>query len=196
MTSPSLLDRARNHDSVAWSRIVNLYSPLVFHWCRQSGFDSHDAADLMQEVFHAVSRSLVQFDRVKAGAFRAWLWTITRNKIRDLARKSIPVAEGGSHALTRMREIPDAEPLPDDNSLSGERKASLLIRALELVRNDFQPVTWKAFEAVIIQQRPAAEVAKSLNISLGAVYQARARVLRRLRDELGEFDDLVDFSLM
>lgn len=194
-TSPSLLDRARGRDAHAWSRIVHLYSPLVFHWCRQSGFDSHDAADLMQDVFHAVSRNLDEFDREKTGAFRAWLWTITRNKIRDLARRPVAVAEGGSSALERWREIPDGEPVPDESSPSGERRVSLLVRSLDLIRNDFQPLTWQAFEGVILQQRPAAEVAKALGISLGSVYQARARILRRLREELGEWDDLVDFTL-
>lgn len=172
-----------------------MYSPLVFHWCRQSGFDSHDAADLMQDVFHAVSRNLDEFDREKTGAFRAWLWTITRNKIRDLARRPVAVAEGGSSALERWREIPDGEPVPDESSPSGERRVSLLVRSLDLIRNDFQPLTWQAFEGVILQQRPAAEVAKALGISLGSVYQARARILRRLREELGEWDDLVDFTL-
>ena len=41
---------------------------------------------------------LDRFDRKQAGAFRAWLWTITRNKIRDFARslQNSPEAAGGS----------------------------------------------------------------------------------------------------
>lgn len=186
MTSPSLLDRARGRDEQAWERLVRLYSPLVFHWCRQSGLDSHDAADLMQEVFHSVSRHLDRFERGQAGAFRSWLWTITRNKIRDRGRKLVPTAEGGSTAAERWQNLPDAEPEPGDDSVSGEQRGSLLHRALELIRGDFTAKSWSAFEGVILKQKPAAEVAAELGLTTGAVYQARARVLLRLREELGD----------
>jgi RNA polymerase sigma-70 factor (ECF subfamily) len=36
----------------------------------------------------------------------------------------------------------------------------------------------------VVNGRPAAEVAKDLGVSLAAVYIARSRVLRRLREEL------------
>ena len=36
-TSLSLLERARNRDSEAWRRLVELYSPLVFFWARRAG---------------------------------------------------------------------------------------------------------------------------------------------------------------
>src|SRR5262245_17806592 len=133
-TSPSLLSRARASDAAAWRRLVELYSPLVYHWCRQSGLNNHDAADLMQEVFQSVFKALESFDRGKPGAFRAWLWTITRNKIRNLVRDAGPVAEGGSSAQERWQNLPADEPLPSDDSPSGERPYSLLYRALDLVR--------------------------------------------------------------
>ncbi|CAN5545346.1 hypothetical protein BH11PLA2_BH11PLA2_25280 [soil metagenome] len=148
--------------------------------------DSHTGADLMQEVFLAVHRSLDRFERVKPGAFRGWLWTITRNKIRDHARQAVPNAEGGSAAADRWNSLPDAEPEPNENSVTGEHQQSLLLRALDIIHGDFNAQTWAAFEAVILRQRPAAEVAAELGLSTGAVYQARARVLHRLREELGD----------
>ena len=179
-----MLSRAREQDPEAWRRLVQLYSPLVFHWCRQSGFDSHTAADLMQDTFTAVHRALDRFQRGQPGAFRAWLWTITRNKIRDHARKDRPDAAGGSSAHERWQELP--EPEPGDESVSGERQHSLLNRALELIRGDFTATSWAAFEGVVIEQKPAREVAATLGVSTGAVYQARARVLHRLQEELGD----------
>jgi DNA-directed RNA polymerase specialized sigma24 family protein len=44
---------------------------------------------------------------------------------------------------------------------------------------------WAAFTGFAFDGRPAAEVAYALNTTANAVYQARYRVLRRLRDELG-----------
>jgi RNA polymerase sigma-70 factor, ECF subfamily len=185
-TSPSLLERARGRDAVAWQRLITLYSPLVFYWCKQAGQDSHAAADTMQDVFLAVSRALDRFDREHAGAFRSWLWTITRNKLRDQARKQQPDAIGGSTAQDYWQNIPENEPHRDGTDSEPTRQ--LIARALELIRGDFQSTTWSAFEAVVLRERPAAEVAQSLGISVGAVYQARARVLGRLRDELGDLE--------
>src|SRR5688500_9229018 len=78
-TRLSLLARARARETTAWSELVRLYAPLVAHWCRRCGLDSHDAADCMQEVFAAVASSLGTYKpRDANGSFRAWLWTITR----------------------------------------------------------------------------------------------------------------------
>lgn len=63
----------------------------------------------------------------------------------------------------------------------------LLRRALEVMRREFRPPTWRACWEQVVQGRPAAEVAREL--SLNAVYVARSRVLRRLREYL---DHLLD----
>jgi len=57
-------------------------------------------------------------------------------------------------------------------------------RALELMRADFQPVTWQACWEFVVRDRPAAEVAAELGITINTVYLAKSRVLRRLREEL------------
>lgn len=48
---------------------------------------------------------------------------------------------------------------------------------------DFEPSTWKAFWEVVANGRPAAAVANEFSLSLKAVYEAKASVLRRLRQE-------------
>jgi RNA polymerase sigma-70 factor (ECF subfamily) len=60
----------------------------------------------------------------------------------------------------------------------------LVGRALELMRAEFQPTTWKACWECVVNSRPAADVAAELGISVGAVYMAKSRVLSRLRQEL------------
>jgi RNA polymerase sigma-70 factor (ECF subfamily) len=190
-TSLTLLERARANDDEAWRRLVFLYSPLVFSWCRRAGLRSEDAADVLQEVFIAVSRALAAFDRREGGAFRAWLWTITRNKLHDHYRRQQagPEAAGGSDAHRRLLDIPDEMPgEPDDASDPGSA-ASLLRRALELVRGDFEERTWQAFYRATVEGQPAGTLASDLGMSVAAVYQAKARVLRRLREELGNLLD-------
>lgn len=184
-TSPSLLDLARAADPDGWVRLVRLYSPLVASWCRRFGLSSEDAADVTQDVWHAVTGAIGRFERERSG-FRAWLYTVARNKIHDHFRKvgkRPALAEGGSAAHERLAELPDAE--PDDDASAGDTVA-LLRRALEVVRRDFEPHTWEAFWALAIDGRTAAETATALGTTPDAVYQAKARVMRRLRETLGE----------
>jgi hypothetical protein len=78
--------------------------------------------------------------------------------------------------------------LRDDTSgLSGiwnrEHDEYLMRRMLELVRPAFEDSTWEAFHRqVIVGENPLA-VAQELNMSLGAVYVAKSRVLNMLRKE-------------
>jgi hypothetical protein len=61
-TSATLLKRLNNRsDSVAWQRLVDLYSPLINAWLRRQGVSAEDADDLSQEVLGIVVREVAQF---------------------------------------------------------------------------------------------------------------------------------------
>ena len=55
---------------------------------------------------------------------------------------------------------------------------------LDLVRAEFEDRTWEAFRRVAIERQSPARVAVELGMSIQAVYKAKSRVLRRLRQEL------------
>ena len=153
-------------------------------WCRRFGLDHNDAADVVQDVFAAVARRIEQY---RAGSFRGWLWTITRNKLNDRYRKERDqvVAAGGTDAQRRMADIP--EQLPDDSDLHLSRETdSLILRGIEFVRSEFEERTWSAFRRSVVDGERTAEIAADMGISANAVRQAKSRVLRRLRAELGE----------
>src|ERR1043166_3893337 len=87
-TSPSLLLRVQANDQIAWTRLVDLYAPLVYHWCRRAQLGPEDTGDVFQETFRAVSQHIHAFRRDRPGdSFRGWLRTITQNKIRDHFRR-------------------------------------------------------------------------------------------------------------
>lgn len=191
-TSPSLLDRARAHDPEAWQKVVRIYGPLVYYWARQAGLQASDAADVGQDVFLAVSKSLAQFQHRPGERFRGWLWTITRNQIRKHFTKSQsqPVAEGGSTANLRLANLP-LEP-PSEESTDGKAELDQLKRrALLELRATFHETVWNAFWRTVVDERQPAEVASELGVSVWSVYKSRARVLQRLRVEL---EQLVEFQ--
>lgn len=182
-TSLSLLERARANDPTAWQRIVFLYSPLVYAWCRRFGLQDADTLDVGQDVLRSVFANLACFRRDQPSqSFRRWIKTITRNKALDAFRraKRRPTALGGSDAFAD--QIEDSTPPADDSDASevvSERKL-LLRRALDLVRGEVEPNTWEAFWRVTVDEKPAAEVAAALRVSANVVYLSKSRVLRRL----------------
>ena len=79
-TSETLLGKVRGGDSDSWDRLVRLYSPVVYAKLRKSGLCENDAADVSQDVFLKVHRSLDTFRRNPPEfRFRKWLATIVRN---------------------------------------------------------------------------------------------------------------------
>jgi RNA polymerase sigma-70 factor, ECF subfamily len=187
-TSRSLLERARADDSAAWERLVGLYAPLVFGWCRRWGLPEQDAADAMQEVFQAVVAHLAGFRSGReGGTFRGWLRTIAHNKVQDHFRRAgrEPRAVGGSDAQERLAQVPGPEAPGSDAGAAPEDRA-LFLRALELLRGDFEERTWQAFWRTTVDGRPPRDVADELGMSAGAVRVAKSRVLHRLREELGD----------
>lgn len=57
-------------------------------------------------------------------------------------------------------------------------------QALHLMKDEFQETTRKACWLHVVDGLPANEISEQLGISGNAVYLARARVLKRLREEL------------
>jgi RNA polymerase sigma-70 factor (ECF subfamily) len=185
-TSTSLIARVREHDPDAWNRLVRLYAPLVHGWLRQAGLRDADAADAFQEVFTAVAKSVGRFRRTNPGeSFRAWLRVITKSKIADHHRRrgKHPAGEGGSDAVRRLAEYPD-DLTEDDPAAAAVELSDVHRRALELVRAEFKPETWKAFWAVVVEGREVKDVAADLGVSASGVRMSKSRVLRRLKEEM------------
>ena len=179
-TSPSLLERLRRPaDQHAWARFVDLYTPLLCYWGGQMGCSEPDAADLVQEVFLVLVRKLPEFTYDCHRSFRGWLRTILLNKWRDRQRRAELPREPGGVALERLLVSDPSDPLSE-----AEYREYLVGRALEVMRAEFQPATWKACWESVVSDRPAAAIAAELGMSVDAVYAAKSRVLRRLRQEL------------
>lgn len=183
--SSTLLDQLRLHRPDAWERFIRLYSPLIYKWCRRSGLTAENAADVLQEVLSAVLLYLPNFRRDRSqDSFSGWLATITRNKVRDHYRRQHGKAEarGGSTAQRHMAQIPQPpEPAEDCIQSDDESAACLSWQALEMIRLEFETHTWDAFWQVTVQGRQPSDVAIDLGMSVPAVYMAKSRILRRLR---------------
>lgn len=178
-TPVSLLHRIQqSHAPADWVRFAKLYSPLILYWCSQFGLQEADAADLVQDVLTRVWRQIGSYHREEGKRFRGWLWTVTRNRWRERSRKRQIGVSGDT-------EVEPSDPTDAVGQLvEDEYNAYLVNRALQLMRTEFEPTTWQACWEFTAEGKPAQQVAAGLGITPNAVYLAKARVLRRLREEL------------
>jgi RNA polymerase sigma-70 factor (ECF subfamily) len=193
--SSMLLGGVRELDAESWSRLVGTFGPIVYRWCRTSGITASDAPDVVQEVFASVARGIGDFQRKKEeGSFRSWLATITRNRVRDHFRRSAKRGEaeghaiGGTDALNQLNQVGcDIGPDDLDSTICPESIQSPIVRqVLAFVESEFERTTWDAFWSATVEEQPASLVATKLGISVASVYQAKSRVLRRLRTQMAE----------
>lgn len=182
----SLLQRIKVNDQQAWTRLVSIYGRLVYYWCQRSGIPPREIPDLVQDVFQAVYRGIEQFERrTNHGSFRGWLKTITLNKLRDHARreKREAVAAGGTAAREKLLQVAENDFAVLDDSSDSDH--NMIVRqVIKVLEGDFAATTWKAFRMTAFDGMTSPEVAQALGISANAVRHAKARVLRKLREEL------------
>jgi RNA polymerase sigma-70 factor (ECF subfamily) len=185
-TSVSLLRRLHTEErEIAWERFVELYAPLIYHWTLRAGLPGSDAADCVQDVLALLVEKLPTFTYNPEQSFRAWLRTVTVNKCRDILRRNAGVA------YRAVPLEPDDAVSPDGTKLftDEEYQRSLVHRALEVMQTDFEPNTWQACWELVTSGDSVSQVARRLGMTENAVYLAKSRVLRRLREELEELLD-------
>jgi RNA polymerase sigma factor (sigma-70 family) len=183
-TSATLLQRLNDRsDSVAWQRLVDLYTPLIDRWLRRQGVSAEDAEDVTQDVLGIVVRDLARFrHNGRAGAFRAWLRTITTNRLRHSWR-----SHRLGHQTTSSPDfgatLDQLEDPASDLSRCWDREHDefVLHRLLDLIEADFQPATWRAFRLQVFDGASAQRAAAELGMTVNAVLIAKSRVLSHLR---------------
>ena len=197
-TSVTLLQQARAGDEAAWRQLFRLYTPLVCYWCRKRGVRESDVDDILQDVFQTAARALVGFRRTRPDdTFRGWLHGITRNKVLESYRRrsSQPQGEGGTDNERRLGELADsggeggaAYPTANDDHDDDDPKLvrELFHTVMEMVRAEFEERTWLAFWRTVIDGQRPVDIAAELDVSPAAVRMAKCRVVRRVREQLGD----------
>lgn len=185
-THQSLLARlARGDDQEAWAECFARYRDLILGVARRRGFTDANGEDVLQDVFVELTKTLPGFRyNRELGRFRGFLKTITVRVIGKRLRRRGPLPAIGQPDETAdpadaANGIPDAE---FEAHWEAEWRQYHLRLAMAVIRSEVRATDLRAFEAVTQQQREPAAVAAELGMQVNSVYQAKSRILKRLRE--------------
>ncbi|QDV44517.1 ECF RNA polymerase sigma factor SigE [Stieleria neptunia] len=176
----------------AWEMFARIYRPVIVRIARARGLQHADAQDLSQQVLMAVASAIGDWEkRDDSTRFRHWLSRVTKNAILNaLMRRPRDQAVGGSSVDELLREAVDRDGATTE-LIETELRRELYLRAAEMVKVEFRPDSWQAFELSVAGDLTIEQIAAELGKSVGAIYTARSRIMFRLREvisELGEQD--------
>jgi RNA polymerase sigma factor (sigma-70 family) len=188
-TRPSILLRLSDRsDQEAWQIFESVYRPIIFRAARARGLQDADACDVAQAVLIRVSERIESYAPGHRGArFRTWLATVTRHIIIDHLRARSRVGVPIPVDVSAESE----QPFTDggmEQQLEREYQLQVFRWAAASVEPEFSPEAWQAFWETAVEGRPIGETASRLGRSTGSVYTVRARIMRRLKEEVERLD--------
>jgi RNA polymerase sigma-70 factor (ECF subfamily) len=159
-------------DLEAFETLFRQFQHEVFGWIACTVRDPAAAEDLTLETFWRIYRARARFD--PARNFGAWARRIATNLALDYLK-----------AGRREKRVPAVPPedcaaatVPD--SVAQEQTRAAIRRAFGQLPAKLQAVASLA----LIEQKPHAEIAEALGISVGAVKSREFRAVRLLREKL------------
>jgi RNA polymerase sigma factor (sigma-70 family) len=183
-TSTTLLRRLREcpQDEAAWGRFMDRYGTLVYRWCRHWGLQECDAEDVTQNILVELLRQMRTFVYDPGGSFRGWLRTVAYRAWCKFLEGQQRLGAQSQAALEKLRTQEAYDDLLIHLERENEREA--LEQAMGVVRLRVQPHTWDAFRLLALEGRTGAEAAAQLDMNIGAVFVARSKVQKMLREEI------------
>ena len=186
-TRVTMFVRLRDNHEQAWQEFVQQYGPMIAAWGLRCSLTETEAADLTQSVLLKLVQVMREdkFDPAK-GSFRCWLKTVTNNAVRDMMRTwNRPGRGAGGLAESFLQSLEDPKALISLNECIDARYRHWLLKEAERrVKERVRDFTWKAYEMTAVEQRPPADVAQLLNLSVSEVYVAKSRVIKMLKEEV------------
>ena len=183
-TRKTLLLRIRDPGNTeAWQTFVDLYTPLIYHFCIRRGLQEADCRDVLQNVLLTVHRQILDFQYdPKRGLFRNWLITIVLRQISRYQSRTDQGTKGLGGGLGDV--LAQGIGRDEAQSWNEDFQNRVLELAMDRIREEFSPEVFGAFLAVWYYEQKPGVVAQEMNQSPAWVYQAKFRVLKRLKQEV------------
>ncbi len=205
-TRPSLLNRLKTGDNVqSWEEFYRVYGKLVRDFAVQAGLNDTEADEVVQETTIAMNRHLPEYRYdPKVCRFKTWLLNQASWRIKDQLKKRKPElfrASGGPPSATpgedtartaTIHRVPDPGSADLDVLFETEWRKNLFAVALERVKDKFGLKQYQIFDLLVVKEWAAADVAKSLGVSLTNVYVTRHRVSAAVKKEVKNMERQIE----
>lgn len=186
MDDKDLIRRVLDGDQEAFADLMARNEKQVYNLCLRMAGDPEDARDLTQESFLKAWRGL-QFYKSEC-SFSTWLYRLSTNvcidHLRSRKRKgavSLSVTDEGGEE-TEL-EIPDAEPLPEQQIIHREERQAIAA-AMNRLEEEYRTV----LTLRVVEELSYEQIAEVLDLKAGTVKSriARARIkLKKILQENG-----------
>jgi RNA polymerase sigma-70 factor (ECF subfamily) len=135
----------------------------------------------------------------KVCRFKTWLLNLASWRIKDQLKKrrkaagfagELPgsgrakLADEDSSRTETVNRVPDPSSISLDALFEQEWRKNLFAAALERVKDGFSLKQFQIFDLLVIQEWPAAQVAKALGVGLANVYVCRHRISKAVKKEV------------
>lgn len=171
-----LIQRIHRGDAAALETLVRKHYDHVFYFCFRRIGDEEGAADLTQDIFLKLTRSIGGYR--PTGSFTAYLYTIARNVCRDyLKKKRLYISE------SQVEEIAGSE-LPEELLLGGEAQ-----QTLHTYLGTLPDVQKEALILYYFHDCSLKEVAQIVDAPISTVKSRIFQGIKKLRKYYEEEDD-------
>ncbi|MEO6710057.1 MAG: sigma-70 family RNA polymerase sigma factor [Planctomycetota bacterium] len=185
ITTSTILSKLRDFDDrAAWERFVSRFRAPIVQLALAQGLKQADADDVAQETLIAFADGFRagRYDPDK-GRLSRWLFGIAYRQIlrgREARERRNAVGALADELTGGSAELAGEAAASCSWDIEWER--AILAQCMARARCEVEPQTFRAFELTAIENRDAAEAAAELSIDIKAVYNAKHRLLKRIRE--------------
>jgi RNA polymerase sigma-70 factor, ECF subfamily len=167
----------------AFNQLVLMHQDGLYRWVCSLVSDEALAGDITQSTFITAFQKIHTY---RGGSFRAWLFTIARNRSFDELRRNqrcptLSLNDLLDDGRELLSIIPDSALLPEDALVSAEQSEHIM-QLLNLLPETYRQVLW----LVDIEELDYQEAADILSIPLGTIKSRLSRARLKLRHLLSK----------
>jgi RNA polymerase sigma-70 factor (ECF subfamily) len=203
-TRPSLLNRLKTGDDAeSWNDFYRIYGKLVRGFSIQAGLTDTEADEVVQETAIAMARHLPEYRYdPKVCRFKTWLLNQSSWRIKDQFKKrkketasmQNDLSVHGNDETATINRVPDAAAADLDAVFETQWRNNLFAAALERVKQKFSLKQFQIFDLLVLKEWPAADVARSLGVTLVNVYVTKHRIAAAIKKEIKRLEKQIEQS--
>lgn len=168
-----LTDIVQNGGKENFGLLVNKYKDQLYSFIYYSVKDEGAAGDILQDSFLKAFEHLSEYKYREEGKFKAWLFTIARNKITDHFR-----------SVSKIVQLDEEDVFPSKDNTASAALGNISLKEI----NDFiLRLPREQGEGILLRQYLSfKEIAAVLGCPLGTVLARMSRGLKKLHQFMGE----------